>query len=426
MNVLVLGSGAREHAISLKIKESKLLNKLYISPGNPGCSKIGENINLNMDFLNIEKFSIENNIEIIIIGPEQPLVDGIWDYFHNKENLRHILLIGPSSEGAKLEGSKDFAKEFMIENNIPTSKYKTFYKESLTQGKEFLKTLNPPYVLKADGLAAGKGVIISETLEEAEKELTEMLDGEKFGNASKKVIIEEFLCGIECSVFVISDGENYKILPVAKDYKRIGEGDKGLNTGGMGCISPIPFADKEFMGKVEERIIKPTIKGLKNRKIEYQGFIFIGLMNVGKDPYVIEYNVRMGDPETEVVLPRIKSDLLEALNSFRNKTLNKINLEIDPRYASCVMMVSQGYPEDYNKGHRISGIENTRNSLIFHAGTKLDDKGNLITNGGRVIAVTSFGDTLKQALNNTYNNVEKISWQGSYFRRDIGQDLLNY
>lgn len=423
MNILLLGSGGREHAIARKIEESKLLDKLYISPGNPGTALCGENVSIGSEFSKIKDFVLENNIEILVVGPEQPLVDGIWNYFNEDKDLRDILVIGPSKEGAVLEGSKDFAKEFMLKNNIPTARYKTFYKETLEEGKAFLRTLNPPYVLKADGLAAGKGVVIPETIEEAEKELTQMLEDAKFGAASSKVVIEEFLKGIECSVFVLSDGENYKILPVAKDYKRIAEGDKGLNTGGMGSISPVPFADKAFMDKVEKTIIIPTIEGLKKDNIPYQGFIFIGLMNVEGQPYVIEYNVRMGDPETESVFPRIKSDIVEAFNSFRTKSLDKINLEIDPRYATTVMMVAGGYPEDYKKGDIISGIENIKDCIVFHAGTKEND-GKIVTNGGRVIAITSFGDTLEEALDNTYQNADKISYKGKYFRKDIGKDLL--
>lgn len=423
MNILLLGSGGREHAIARKIEESKLLDKLYISPGNPGTALCGENVSIGSEFSKIKDFVLENNIEILVVGPEQPLVDGIWNYFNEDKDLRDILVIGPSKEGAVLEGSKDFAKEFMLKNNIPTARYKTFYKETLEVGKAFLKTLNPPYVLKADGLAAGKGVVIPETIEEAEKELTQMLEDAKFGAASSKVVIEEFLKGIECSVFVLSDGENYKVLPVAKDYKRIGEGDKGLNTGGMGSISPVPFADKAFMDKVEKTIIIPTIEGLKKENIPYQGFIFIGLMNVEGQPYVIEYNVRMGDPETESVFPRIKSDIVEAFNSFKTKSLDKINLEIDPRYATTVMMVAGGYPEDYKKGDIISGIENIKDCIVFHAGTKKED-GRILTNGGRVMAITSFGNTLEEALDNTYQNADKISYKGKYFRKDIGKDLL--
>lgn len=423
MNILLLGSGGRENAIALKIKESPLLTKLFISPGNPGTSLCGENINIGSGFKTIGEFVIKNNVEVVVVGPEQPLVDGIWDYFHNNSELKDVLVVGPSKEGATLEGSKDFAKAFMQKNNIPTARYKTFYKETLQEGKDFLKTLNPPYVLKADGLAAGKGVVIPETIEEAEKELTQMLEEAKFGEASAKVVIEEFLKGIECSVFVLSDGENYKILPVAKDYKRIGEGDTGLNTGGMGSISPVPFADNDFMQKVEQRIVIPTINGLKKDNIEYQGFIFIGLMNVEGEPYVIEYNVRMGDPETESVFPRIKSDIVEAFNSFRTKSLDKINFEIDSRYATTVMMVAKGYPESYEKGKEIKGINETEDCIVFHAGTKQEGE-KILTNGGRVIAVTSFGETMQEALEKCYNNVDKISWEGKYFRRDIGKDIL--
>jgi phosphoribosylamine--glycine ligase len=423
MNILLLGSGGREHAIARKIKESKLVRDFFISPGNPGTSLCGKNVNIGSDFSSIKDFVLKNNVEMLVVGPEQPLVDGIWDYFHNDSELKDILVVGPSKMGATLEGSKDFAKAFMQKNNIPTARYKTFYKETLNEGKDFLKTLNPPYVLKADGLAAGKGVVIPETIEEAEKELTQMLELAKFGEASAKVVIEEFLKGIECSVFVLSDGENYKILPVAKDYKRIGEGDTGLNTGGMGSVSPVPFADNAFMQKVEQRIVIPTINGLKKDNIEYQGFIFIGLMNVNGEPYVIEYNVRMGDPETESVFPRIKSDIVEAFNSFRTKSLDKINFEIDSRYATTVMMVAGGYPESYEKGKEIQGINNTEDSIVFHAGTK-ESEGKILTNGGRVIAVTCYGNTMQEALNKCYNNVEKIDWEGKYYRKDIGKDLL--
>lgn len=423
MNILLLGSGGREHAIARNIKESKLVRDFFISPGNPGTALCGKNVNIGSEFSSIKDFVLKNNVEILVVGPEKPLVDGIWDYFHNDSELKAVLVVGPSKMGATLEGSKDFAKAFMQKNNIPTARYKTFYKNTLQEGKDFLETLNPPYVLKADGLAAGKGVVIPETIEEAEKELTQMLEGAKFGEASQKVVIEEFLKGIECSVFVLSDGENYKILPVAKDYKRIGEGDTGLNTGGMGAVSPVPFADETFMQKVEQRIVIPTINGLMKDNIEYQGFIFIGLMNVGGDPFVIEYNVRMGDPETESVFPRIKSDIVEAFNSFRTKSLDKINFEIDSRYATTVMMVAGGYPENYEKGKEIKGIEKTNDCIVFHAGTK-ENEGKMLTNGGRVLAVTCYGNTMQEALNKCYENVDKIDWEGKYYRKDIGKDLL--
>lgn len=423
MKVLVLGSGARESAIAQKVAESKLLTQLFISPGNPGMEEYGETIDLKGDFQKIKDFVLTNSIEMVIVGPEQFLVDGIWDFFNNDKDLSHVLVVGPSAKGAKLEGSKDFAKEFMIRNNIPTAKYKTFYKESIEEGKAFLTTLNPPYVLKADGLAAGKGVLILDDLNSAQRELEDMLGGEKFGNASKKVVIEEYLDGIECSVFVLTDGDNYKILPIAKDYKRIGEGDKGLNTGGMGSVSPVPFADEEFISKVEKRIIIPTVLGLKKEEIPYQGFIFIGLMKVGDEPYVIEYNVRMGDPETETVFPRIKSDILETIICLKDKSLNKTELVIDNRFATCVMLVAEGYPGDYRKGDIINISKEIEDSFVFHAGTKRDNDNNLITSGGRVIAVTCFGNTLQEALDKTYSNINNIDFKGKYYRKDIGKDL---
>lgn len=423
MKVLVLGSGARESAIAQKVAESKLLTQLFISPGNPGMEEYGETIDLKGDFQKIKDFVLTNSIEMVIVGPEQFLVDGIWDFFNNDKDLSHVLVVGPSAKGAKLEGSKDFAKEFMIRNNIPTAKYKTFYKESIEEGKAFLTTLNPPYVLKADGLAAGKGVLILDDLNSAQRELEDMLGGEKFGNASKKVVIEEYLDGIECSVFVLTDGDNYKILPIAKDYKRIGEGDKGLNTGGMGSVSPVPFADEEFISKVEKRIIIPTVLGLKKEEIPYQGFIFIGLMKVGDEPYVIEYNVRMGDPETETVFPRIKSDILETIICLKDKSLNKTELVIDNRFATCVMLVAEGYPGDYRKGDIINIGKEIEDGFVFHAGTKRDNDKNLITSGGRVIAVTCFGNTLQEALDKTYSNINNIDFKGKYYRKDIGKDL---
>lgn len=423
MKVLVLGSGARESAIAQKVAESKLLTQLFISPGNPGMEEYGETIDLKGDFQKIKDFVLTNSIEMVIVGPEQFLVDGIWDFFNNDKDLSHVLVVGPSAKGAQLEGSKDFAKEFMIKNNIPTAKYKTFYKESIEEGKAFLTTLNPPYVLKADGLAAGKGVLILDDLNSAQRELEDMLGGEKFGNASKKVVIEEYLDGIECSVFVLTDGDNYKILPVAKDYKRIGEGDKGLNTGGMGSVSPVPFADEEFISKVEKRIIIPTVLGLKKEEIPYQGFIFIGLMKVGDEPYVIEYNVRMGDPETETVFPRIKSDILETIICLKDNSLNKTELVIDNRFATCVMLVAEGYPGDYRKGDIINIGKEIEDGFVFHAGTKRDNDKNLITSGGRVTAVTCFGNTLQEALDKTYSNINNIDFKGKYYRKDIGKDL---
>lgn len=425
MNILVLGSGGREHAITWKLSQSKKIKQLFIAPGNPGTAQCGTNVNISVsDFEKIRSFSLENKIDILVVGPEQPLVDGIYDFFKSDDSTKHITIIGPSKKGAQLEGSKDFAKAFMQKHNIPTARYKTFTKESLADGLSFLKELKAPYVLKADGLAAGKGVVIPETLPEAEAELTSMLQDNKFGEASAKVVIEEYLKGIELSVFVLTDGENYKILPSAKDYKRIGEGDTGLNTGGMGSISPVPFADDAFMNKVETRIIKPTIDGLKKDDIDYKGFIFIGLMNVNGDPYVIEYNVRMGDPETESVFPRIESDMVDIFESVGSQTLHQKEFKIKDEVAACVMLVAKGYPEDYKKGEPIIGIENITDSLVFHAGTKQEGS-NLVSNGGRVIAITSFGNSLDEALGKTYSSIQKITWNGMYYRTDVGQDLLN-
>ena len=423
MNILILGSGGREHALSLKISESKNLSNLYIAPGNAGTQNLGTNVSITVsDFKEIGEFSLKNKITMIIVGPEVPLVEGIHDYFASKETLNHINVVGPKKAGALLEGSKKFSKEFMFKHNIPTAKYQAFTKETLEDGFAFLETLTPPFVLKADGLAAGKGVVIPTELNEAKKELADMLQNEKFGAASQEVVIEEFLDGIELSVFVLTDGESYKILPTAKDYKRIGEGDIGLNTGGMGAISPVPFATQEFLDKVEERIVIPSVEGLKKDEIDYQGFLFIGLMNVNGNPFVIEYNVRMGDPETEVVIPRIQSDLVELLNSLGNKTLKNQTQVIIPKTVCTVMAVSGGYPESYEKGKEINGLENINESIVFHAGTKEID-GKTITNGGRVIAISSFGDTKKEALDKSYASLNKINFDKMYFRKDIGFDL---
>ncbi|MFJ1389393.1 phosphoribosylamine--glycine ligase [Capnocytophaga canimorsus] len=423
MNILILGSGGREHAFALKISQSSLCSRLFVAPGNGGTSQIAENINIvPTDFQSVKKMVLEKNITMVIVGPEDPLVHGIYDFFQEDTDLSHVQVVGPSQKGATLEGSKEFAKEFMKRHQIPTAKYESFTAETLQKGYEFLETLSPPYVLKADGLAAGKGVLIVQQLEEAKAELKNMLMNQKFGAAGKKVVIEQFLSGIELSCFVLTDGTNYKILPTAKDYKRIGEADTGLNTGGMGAVSPVPFADASLMQKIENRIVKPTILGLQKEKIIYQGFIFIGLIKVNDDPYVIEYNVRMGDPETEVVLPRIKSDLIPIFKSLKDNTLHQTNLEVIPESATTVMMVSGGYPEDYEKGKIISGIENVKDSIVFHAGTTLKNN-NLETSGGRVLAVTSFGQNFKEALQKSYESIAKIHFDKMYFRKDIGFDL---
>ena len=422
MNVLILGSGGREHAFAWKIAKSSSCNKLFIAPGNAGTALVGTNIDIDLnDFKSIKKLVISHEIDMVIVGPEDPLVNGIYDYFKEEEKLKDISLIGPSKEGAKLEGSKHFAKEFMIRHNIPTAKYKVFKKENLQQGYEFLSSLNPPYVLKADGLAGGKGVLIIDSLESAKDELKSMVSDAKFGQASEKVVIEEFLKGIELSVFVLTDGESYKILPSAKDYKRIGEGDVGLNTGGMGAISPVPFADRFYMEKVEREIIKPTIEGLKKDNIVYKGFIFFGLINVNGQPKVIEYNVRMGDPETEVVIPRITSDLLNLFKGINDGTFSERDLDITNDVAATVMLVSAGYPNFYEKEKNISGIELVEKSIVFHAGTKKDQF--LKTNGGRVIALTSFGEVMESALEKSFESAEKIFFEGKYYRTDIGFDL---
>jgi phosphoribosylamine--glycine ligase len=423
MNILILGSGGREHALAWKLKQSNKLKQLFVAPGNAGTASIADNIMIGVnDFDAIGKFVLDKGVDMVIVGPEDPLVNGIHDYFLDDEELAAIPVIGPQKKAATLEGSKEFAKEFMMRHHIPTARYESFTSETVTQGYEFLETLTPPYVLKADGLAAGKGVVILKDLAEAKAELTAMLVDEKFGSASAKVVIEEFLDGIELSVFVLTDGENYKVLPTAKDYKRIGEGDTGLNTGGMGAISPVPFADEELMNKIEQLIVKPTVEGLKKDKLPYKGFIFIGLIKVGDNPKVIEYNVRLGDPETEVVLPRIKNDLVELFKAVANGTLNTIDLEIDQRSATTVMTVSGGYPGSYEKGKEITGIETITDSLVFQAGTTLKD-GKTVTNGGRVIAITSFGEDFKSALKTSYKNVGKLSFEGMNYRKDIGFDL---
>ncbi|MAN49194.1 MAG: phosphoribosylamine--glycine ligase [Flavobacteriales bacterium] len=424
MNVLLIGSGGREHALAWKISQSSLCEKLFILPGNAGTELIGRNIDVSVsDFEEIKNIVLNNNISMVVVGPEKPLVDGIYDFFISDSKLKNVTVIGPSRAGAMLEGSKDFSKEFMLKNSIPTAKYSTFTKENISDAYEFLETLSPPYVLKADGLAAGKGVLILENLELAKKELDEMLTKSKFGNASSKVVIEEYLNGIELSVFVLTDGESYKILPSAKDYKRIGEGDTGLNTGGMGAVSPVPFADNFFMDKVENRIIKPTIKGLKDAKITYQGFIFIGLMNVSGDPYVIEYNVRLGDPESEVVIPRIKSDLLNLFKGISDKTFSEKDFYIDENVAATVMLVSGGYPGNYQKNKLIKGLDECHDSILFHAGTKKVGE-TYMTNGGRVLAITSFGRDIQHALEKSFKNSEKIDFENKYYRKDIGFDLI--
>ncbi|MBD1260005.1 phosphoribosylamine--glycine ligase [Maribacter polysiphoniae] len=423
MDILILGSGGREHTIAWKLAQSPKLSHLYIAPGNAGTSTIGTNLPIGVnDFEKIKEAVIANNIDMVVVGPEDPLVNGIHDFFLGDPELKDIPVIGPQKAAATLEGSKGFAKEFLIKHNIPTAAYDSFTAETLEAGYTFLDSLKPPYVLKADGLAAGKGVVILNDLQEAKEELKSMLVDAKFGAASTTVVIEEFLSGIELSVFVLTDGKGYKVLPTAKDYKRIGEGDTGLNTGGMGAISPVPFADKELMDKIHERVVKPTVEGLKIDGLPYKGFIFIGLIKVGDDPFVIEYNVRMGDPETEVVIPRIKTDLVTIFQAVANQTLDSIDLEIDDRTASTVMLVSGGYPEAYEKGKEIMGFENIKDSIVFHAGTDLKD-GKVVTNGGRVMAITSYGNDFKEALQTSYQNIAKICFEKMDFRKDIGFDL---
>tara|TARA_R110002049_G_scaffold51245_1_gene145047 strand:- start:10212 stop:11486 length:1275 start_codon:yes stop_codon:yes gene_type:complete len=423
MNILILGSGGREHTFAWKIAQSPKCNELYVAPGNSGTANVATNVNiLETDFDAIKKLVLEKNIELVVVGPEAPLVAGVHDYFLNDDQIKHVSVIGPQKEAAELEGSKEFAKEFLYRHNIPTAAYESFTKETLENGYAFLETLKPPYVLKADGLAAGKGVVILNDLDEAKAELKSMLVDAKFGAASNKVVIEEFLDGIELSCFVLTDGKNYKILPTAKDYKRIGEGDTGLNTGGMGAVSPVPFATGEFLNKMEERIVKPTIIGFAKDNLPYVGFVFIGLIKVGDDPKVIEYNVRMGDPETEVVLPRLKNDFVEILQAMASGTLDKINIEIDARAATTIMLVSGGYPEGYEKGKEITGIDAIEDSITFHAGAQLKD-GKVVTSGGRVMAVTSFGNTYQEAIKKSYQSIEKLHFDKMNYRKDIGFDL---
>jgi phosphoribosylamine--glycine ligase len=425
MTILLLGSGGREHALAWKMLQSPKCSKLFVAPGNAGTAQIATNSNLDiLDFDAIKSFVLQEKVEMVVVGPEDPLVFGIYDFFKNDETLKNIPVIGPSKVGAQLEGSKEFAKEFLIKHNIPTAAYDSFTAATVEKGYEFLETLQPPYVLKADGLAAGKGVLIIQDLAEAKDELRNMLVHAKFGKASKKVVIEEFLDGIELSCFVLTDGKNYKMLPTAKDYKRIGEGDTGLNTGGMGAISPVPFADAILLEKIENKIIKPTIEGFQKDGIEYKGFVFIGLIIVKGEPIVIEYNVRMGDPETEVVIPRLKSDLVELFKAVADDKLDEVTLEIDERSASTIMVVSGGYPEDYEKGKVILGIEKVADSIVFHAGTKLEN-GQVVSNGGRVLAVTSFGENFQEAIKKSYQNIDKLHFDKMYFRKDIGKDLDN-
>ena len=424
MNILIIGSGGREHTLSWKVKQSKSCDNLYITPGNAGTAKIGNNVNLDPNnFEEIKVFTIENNIGLVIVGPEEPLVNGIVDYFNTDPDLKEIKIFGPSKVGAQLEGSKDFSKNFMFRNDIPCGKSKTFNTENIDEGYKFLESISAPYVLKADGLAAGKGVLILENLDEAKKELHEMLVNKKFGDASQSVLVEEFLDGIEVSVFFITDGKDYVLLPEAKDYKRIGEDDKGPNTGGMGAVSPVNFVDEKFIKKVKREIIDKTIKGLRSENIEYKGFVFAGLMNVDGDPYVIEYNVRMGDPETQVVIPRLKNDLVDIILKCLDGKLSEASTLFLDKYCTTVILASDGYPNQYEKGKKITNISDEDESIIFHAGTKLIDD-NIISNGGRVLACTGFGSNLSEALNNSYKKANEIEWEDKYFRKDIGKDLM--
>lgn len=423
MTILLLGSGGREHALAWKMLQSSKCTSLFVAPGNAGTASIAQNVNLDPnDFPKIREFVIKEGVEMIVVGPEDPLVNGIYDFFKNDKELKNLPVIGPSKLGAQLEGSKEFAKEFLVKHNIPTAAYDSFTKDTVEEGCKFLETLQAPYVLKADGLAAGKGVLILQDLAEAKNELRSMLVDAKFGQASSKVVIEEFLDGIELSCFVLTDGKNYKILPTAKDYKRIGEGDTGLNTGGMGAVSPVPFADKVLLDKIENRIVKPTIEGFQKDTIDYKGFVFIGLINVKGEPMVIEYNVRMGDPETEVVMPRLKSDLVAIFEAIGKQELDKITLEIDERSATTIMVVSGGYPEEYEKGKVITGLEEIKDSLVFHAGTKIEND-KVVSNGGRVLAITSFGDSFDEAIKKSYHNINKLHFDKMNYRKDIGFDL---
>ncbi|WP_282042247.1 phosphoribosylamine--glycine ligase [Winogradskyella flava] len=423
MNILVLGSGGREHTFAWKIAQSNHCDNLYVAPGNSGTKSIATNLDISVtDFEAIKEAVIENGIELVVVGPEDPLVNGIHDFFLQDIDLKNVAVIGPQKAAAELEGSKEFAKRFMVRHNIPTAAYESFTKDTVEEGCKFLETLNPPYVLKADGLAAGKGVLILNSLEDAQSELKSMLVDAKFGNASTKVVIEEFLDGIELSCFVLTDGKHYKILPTAKDYKRIGEGDTGLNTGGMGAVSPVPFATKDFLDKIENTIVKPTVEGLKKDNLPYVGFVFIGLIKVGDEPKVIEYNVRMGDPETEVVLPRLKTDLVEIFQAMANQTLAEVTIEIDERAATTIMLVSGGYPEAYEKGKEIMGLGTIKDSIVFHAGANYqDDK--VVTSGGRVMAVTSYGNTYQEAIKKSYQSIENLCFDKMYYRKDIGFDL---